>query len=146
MLTAQEADITDPEAMQDSEQQSLPSQGPIIESACTLFMPEDLEDNGTNDLETIIGSCLKDMKRNNMTYAIKSLSHLVAVSEYIKLHVLYQNSNTCKQPCLNASIAIAHWIGKGPYFACQIQHNELYLLWHHELPPPKCRVCHGYRC
>jgi len=144
MLTAQEADIMDPEVMQDLEQQSLPLQGPVIESACALFMPEDLEDNGMNDLEHIIGSCLKDTKRNNMSYAIKSLSHLVAVSEYIKLCALYQNSNTCKRPCLNASIAIAHRMGKGPYFAYQIQHNELYLLQHCKPPPPKCYTQHGH--
>ena len=90
MMTAmQEADIIDPETTQDSEQQSLPLQGPTIDAACTLFTPEELEDNKGNNLETIIASCLKDIKRNNTTYAIKSLSHLVAVLEYVKLHACY---------------------------------------------------------
>src|SRR5260221_8948323 len=114
----QEMEITDPKATQDSEQQSLPSQGPAIESACDLFIPEESEpseDDQANDLENIIGSCLKEAKRNNTPYAIKSLSHLVAVSEYVKLRARYRNIKTCKRPCLSASIAIARRMGKGPY-------------------------------
>ena len=34
-------------------------------------------------------------------------------------------------------------MGKGPYFACQIRHNELYLLKHHHLPPRKEYTRHG---
>ncbi len=143
----QEMEITDPKATQDSEQQSLLSQGPAIESACDLFIPEESEpseDDQANDLENIIGSCLKDAKRNNTTYAIKSLSHLVAVSEYVKLRARYRNIKTCKRPCLSASIAIARQMGKGPYFARQIRHNELYLLRHRQLPPPKSYTRHGH--
>ena len=77
----QEAEISEPEATGDSEQQSLPSQGHAIESARSLFTPEEIEDDQANgDLEKIIGSCLKDVKGKNTRYAIKSLSHLIAVS------------------------------------------------------------------
>ena len=48
-----------------------------------------------------------------------------------------------KWPCLSASIAIACRMGKGPYFACQIQYNELHLLQHGQLPPPKTFTWHG---
>lgn len=36
-------------------------------------------------------------------------------------------------------------MGRGPYFACQIRHNELYLLRHHQLPPPKDFTQHGHQ-
>jgi len=35
-------------------------------------------------------------------------------------------------------------MGKGPYFARQIRHNELYLLQHRQLPPPKSYTRHGH--
>ena len=130
--------------MQDSERQSLPSQGPAIESACDLFIPEESNEDEGNDLEHIIGSCLKDARRNNTAYAIKSLSHLIAVSEYVKLRARYRNTKSCKRPCLSASIAIACRMGKGPYFTHQIQHNELHLLRHRRLPPPKSYTRHGH--
>jgi hypothetical protein len=41
-------------------------------------------------------------------------------------------------------MAIAHRMGKGPYFACQIRHNEMYLLRNKHLPPPKVFVRHGH--
>ena len=115
----EEAEIIDPEVTQDLEQQSLLLQGPNIESTCVLFTPEELDNNEVNDITKIIGSCLKDTKRDNIRYAIKSLSQLIAISEYVKLRAQYQKT-ACKQPCLNASIAIVHRMGKGPFFACQI--------------------------
>jgi len=62
MIAIQEAEIKDPEVIQDSEQQSLPLQGPAIESTCTLFTPEEMEDNKMNNLEEVIASCLKEAK------------------------------------------------------------------------------------
>jgi len=61
-IVIQEAEIKDPEAIWDLEQQSLPSQGPTIESTCTLFTPEEMEDNKMNNLEEVIASCLKEAK------------------------------------------------------------------------------------
>jgi len=49
-----------------------------------------------------------------------------------------------KWPCLSASMAIACCMGKGPYFACQIQHNKLHLLRHGKLPLPKSFSRHGH--
>lgn len=140
----QEAEINEPEVTVDSEQHSLPLQGPAIESARNLFTPEEVDNDEVDDLEKIIGSCLKDAKGQNTRYAIKSLSHLIAVSEYVKLRARYRNTKACKRPCLSASIAIARRMGKGPYFARQIRHNELYLLRHRQLPPPKSFVRHGH--
>lgn len=139
----QEVEIADPMVTVDSEEQSLPSQGPVIESADTPFTPDEIEDNA-NDLETIIASCIKDMKRCNTRHAIKSLTHLVAVSEYVKLRARYRNTKACQQPCLSASLAIARRMGKGPYFARQIRHNELYLLRNCQLPPPRSYTRHGH--
>ena len=119
-------------------------QDPIIESTSSLFIPEEVEVTETIDIKEIIASCLKDAKRNNTIYAIKSLSHLVAVSEYVDLCACYKAKKACKRPCLSASMAIARRMGKGPYFARQIRHNELYLLRHHQLPPPKTFIRHGH--
>jgi hypothetical protein len=112
----------DPEVTWDLEQRSLPSQGPTIKCTCALFTPERVEDDNLEliNIMQIIGSCLKDVKNNNPKCTIKSLSQLVAVSEYVKLRAQYQKIKSCKWPCLSTSIAIAHWMGKGPYFACQI--------------------------
>src|SRR5260221_8395156 len=121
-IAMHEVDITNPEVTQDSEQDSLPSQGHAIESTRMLFTPEEIEDDSDegNDLVHVIESCLKDAKRNNTTYAIKSVIHLVAVSEYVKLRERYWNTKACRRPCLSASIAIACQMGRGPYFARQI--------------------------
>jgi len=85
MIAMEEAEIREPDAMKDLEQPSLPLQGEAIKSACKLFTPEESEDNKANDIMKIIGSCLKDAKKYNMKHTIKSLSHLVAVSEYVQL-------------------------------------------------------------
>lgn len=143
-IAMHEAEITDPEAIQDSEIQSLPPQKPAVESACTLFAPDDAADDQVGDIMTIIDSCLKDTKRGKTKFAIKTITQLFAISEYITLQAHYQEVK-CKRPCLSASIAIARWMGKGPYFARQIRHNELFLLKNHRLPPPKAFIRHGHR-
>ena len=139
------SDLMDLEATRDLEEQSLPMQEPAIEATCMLFTPEEVEDDRTMNIQEIIKSCLKDAKRNNTRYAIKALSQLIAVSEYVNLRAQYKKTKTCKWPCLSASIAIARRMGKGPYFACQIRHNELYLLRHRQLPPPKAFIWHGHQ-
>ena len=119
-ISIEKVDLTDPEVTQDSEQQSLPLQEPAVKSTCMLFTPEEVEDNEAIDIKDIIGSCLKDAKWNNTTYAIKSLSQLISMSEYVDLRARYKGTKACKRPCLSASISIARRMGKGPYFACQI--------------------------
>jgi len=116
----EEADLTNLEAMRNLELQSLPMQKPAIEATSALFTLEDVKDNGTIDIKDIIASYLKDAKWNNPRYAIKCLSQLIAVSEYVNVHAHYKETKASKQPCLSVSIAIACRMGKGPYFACQI--------------------------
>ena len=143
MIAMQEVEIADLMVTVDLEEQSLPSQGPVIKSADTPFTPDEIEDNA-NDLEMIIASCIKNMKRCNIRHAIKSLTHLVAMSEYVKLYAHYRNMKACQWRCLSASLTIACQMGKGPYFAHQIRHNELYLLWNCQLPPPRSYIRHGH--
>jgi len=132
---AEEAHAADADVIRNSEVRSLPSDVPAIDAAHVLFASEESEEiDGTGDLSKIIQSCLRDVKWHKNVRAIKMLSQLVAVSEYVKLRTHYKLHKVCKQPCLKASIAIAHQMGKGPYFAHQIQYHELYLLKHHHLP------------
>jgi hypothetical protein len=120
---------------------------PEIEAARILFAPEDsLEVQESRDIMQIVRSCLDDvkhMKQHNNLRAIKMLSQLIALSEYVKLRARYKSCKACKRPCLKASIAIARRMGRGPYLARQIRHNELYLLKHHHLPPRKEYTRHG---
>ena len=115
MIAAEETEGDRPDLTQDSEQECLPSEGHALEDVWALFTPE------SKDITTIIRSCLKDVKKCNSLHEIKTLCKLTAVSEYIQLRAQYKKHNTCKWPCLAASVAIAHSIGKGPYFARQIR-------------------------
>ena len=133
---------TTPDVTRDSEQPLLPLEAPDIEATQELFLLE--EDNKPADIMEIIQACLKDIQKHNSKHAIKALSMLIAVFEYIKLHACYNTSKACKQPCLKASIAIVCQMGKGPYFARQIQYNELYLLKHCHLPHRKLHVREGH--
>ena len=126
----------------DSEQSLLPPEAPDIEATREAFAPE--EDTEPPDIMKIIETCLKDVWRDNSKQAMKSLSLLISVTEYVKLRTHYKARKACKQPCLKASIAIAHRMGKGPYFACKIRHTELYLLKHRRLPLPKSYAQGGH--
>jgi hypothetical protein len=145
MIAAQEAEAAqaaDPALTEESERESLPLQGSEIAATRTLFTPED---NEPRDIIKTIHSCLKDAKKCKTRRAIKMITQLVAVSKYIKLRVRYKKHKVCKQPNLNASIAVASRMGKGSYFARQIRHNTLYLQQYHHLPPPKVYARNGYR-
>jgi len=124
-------------------------------SECSDSEHSDLEHSGSehssakdkrseDDIIKIIQSCLKDAKKHNTKRGIKTLTQLGAVDEYVRLCAQYRKHNACKRPCLNASMAIARRMAKGPYFACQIRQNELYLLRYHRLPPPKSYTRHGH--
>lgn len=172
-ITAEEIESTNPDLTRDSEQPSLPLPGPAIEAARALFTPEDSipdsgrsisdhlisdhsisersdsehpdsEDNRSDDIMKIIRSYVKDVKKRKTKWAIKAYTQLTGVSEYVKLRARYRKHKACKRPCLSASLAIARQMGKGPYFARQIRSNELYLLRHHCLPPPKSYTRHGH--
>ena len=108
-----------------------------------LFLTEE-SDPESIDIIAIIHSRLREAKTSRSTHAIKTISKLSAVLEYVKLRARYRKQNTCKRPCLSVSIAIARRMGKGPYFARQICQNELYLKTHHYLPPPKRFSRHGH--
>ena len=83
MISAEEIVAAQPDLSQDSEEQSFPTQGPDIDEAREMFMPE--ERNADEDLVAIIHSCLKDAKRSKARDAIKTLSQLTAVLEYVIL-------------------------------------------------------------
>ena len=119
MITAREAEVADLALTEELEWESLPFQGPEIVATCTLFTPEDDSDE-PRDIMKIIKSCLKDAKKCKTRHAVKIITQLVAVSEYIKLCVQYKKHKVCKRSNLNTSIAITSQIGKGSSFAHQI--------------------------
>jgi len=51
-----------------------------------LFTPEEDDRLRPLDIMEIILSCLKEVKKSHTKYAIKTLSQLIAVSEYVKHH------------------------------------------------------------
>ena len=79
---------------------------------------------GNKDIHKIISQCLKDAKKLQSGCTVKILTQLTAVSEYVKLQALYFTYGKCKKPHINASLAIAQCMGKGPYFTQQICNNE----------------------
>jgi len=118
----------------ESEWESLLLQGPEIVATHTLFT---LAGKESRDFMKTIQSCIKEARKCKTQCAVKMITQLVAVSEYINLHTQNKKHKGCKWPNLNASIAIASQMGKGAYFACQIQHHTLYLKQHQHLPPPR---------
>ena len=144
MIAAREAEAAqaaDLALTEELEWESLPLQGSEIAATHMLFTPEN---NGPRDFIKAIYSCLKDAKKCKTRRAIKMITQLVAVSEYIKLRARYKKHKVCKWPNLNTSIAVASRMGKGSYFARQIHHNTLYLQQYHHLPPPKVYAQNGY--
>jgi hypothetical protein len=95
------------------------------------------------DIFLIVKRCLKDMKKLKCGRTVKMMTQLTVVSEYVKLRDCYRAHGRSKKPCLNASLAIAHRMGKGFHFARQIRQNEAYLLQHQQLPPSKANLQHG---
>ena len=89
MIATGEAEAADPALTEESEQESLPFRGPEIVAMCALFTLEDNSDE-PRDIMKIIASCLKDAKRCKTRRAFKMITQLVAMSEYIKLHVRYK--------------------------------------------------------
>jgi hypothetical protein len=112
---------------------------PEIEAARELFVNDgtegsELDSNSSASIEEIVAACLKDIKKLKTPHSIKMVTQLTAVAEYVKVRCKYV---ICKRPCLNASLAVARRMGKGPYFACQIRQNEAYLIQYKRLPPTK---------
>ncbi len=118
LAISEEAQSTIPEMTRDSEQPSLPPEALAIEATQEAFALE--EHTEPLDIMNIIDTCLKDVRRDKSKKAMKSLSLLISVIKYVKLCTHYKMCKACKQPCLKVSIAIAHQMGKGPYFARKI--------------------------
>jgi hypothetical protein len=110
-----EAEAADLALIMESEWESLPLQGPEIAAACMLFT---LAGKESRDFIKTIQLCIKEARKCKTWRAVKMITQLVAVSKYINLCMRYKKHKGCKQPNLNASIAIASQMGKGAYFAC----------------------------
>src|SRR5216683_4460048 len=142
MITAKEAEVADLALIENLEWESLLLQGLEIVAAHTLFTPAGKE---SRDIIKTIHSCIKEAKKCKTQHAVKAITQLVSVSKYIKLRVQYKKHKGCKWPNLNASTAIVSQMGKGAYFACQIQHHALYLKRHQHLPPSKSYTQSSYQ-
>lgn len=107
-----------------------------------MLDPDD-EVSADVDIKQIVKTCLKEVRKLKTVKSIKMVTLLTAVSEYVKLRDRFEKHPKCKRPCLNASLAIARRMGKGPYFARQTRRNEVYLLKHKHLPPTKSGAQNG---
>ena len=74
----EEVQSTVPDLTRDSEQPSLPPEGPAIEATQEVLRLE--ESNEPTDIMKIIETCLKDVRRDKSNQAMKLLSHLIAVT------------------------------------------------------------------
>ena len=72
-----------------------------IKAAYEVFILE--EDTKPADLIKIIDKCLKDVRRDKSIQAIKSLSLLTAMTQYVKLHAQYSIRHTARHPNSHAS-------------------------------------------
>ncbi|KAF8521999.1 hypothetical protein JB92DRAFT_3094311 [Gautieria morchelliformis] len=94
---------------------------PAEVEAAREWLEIDDEDVPTpTDIITIVKRCLQDVKKLKCGRTVKMMTQLTAVSEYAKLRDRYQAHGRSKKPCLKASLAIAHRMGKGFYFARQV--------------------------
>lgn len=131
---ASSLDIKEPDATGSSE--SAPIEAEIdIEAAGWLDLNDEDLVEPAKDIFQITKNCMKMVKQLKSGRTVKMMTQLTAVTEYVKLRARYRAHPKCKRPCLNASLAIAARMGKGPYFARQIRYNEAFLLKHQCLPP-----------
>jgi hypothetical protein len=96
-----------------------------IEAAHEWLEIDDEDAPKSADIFTIVKRCLKDVKKLKCERTVKMMTQLTAVLEYVRLRDRYRTHGKSKKPCLNASLAIAHRMGKGFYFARQICQNEV---------------------
>ena len=62
---------------------------------------------------------------------------LTVITNFVILHAKLRANRRCSSPALTASLIAARHLGKGPYFAHQIQEFEVHVLKHHALPDTK---------
>ena len=79
--------MADPALIEESERESLPLQGPEIVAARTLFTPAGKE---SRDIMKTIHSCIKEARKCKTRCAVKMITQLVPMSEYINLCVWYK--------------------------------------------------------
>jgi hypothetical protein len=97
----------------------------------------------SKDIIEIVKTCLNEVKKLRTARSVKLMTQLPAITEYVKLCTQFRAHLKCKQPCLNASLAIARRMGKGSYFARQIRQDEAFVRRHHQLPPSQAAAQHG---
>ena len=127
--------MNNPEDVIDSETLANDSDVSEVDAARDSLNPD--EDEIQGGILQVVATCLKDVKKLKTTRSIKMVTQLTAVTEYVKLREKYKHLGRRKRPCLVASLAIAKRMGKGPYFAGRIRHNEIYLIQYRRLPPTK---------
>lgn len=115
-----------------------------ISDARDWFDDEEVGSGKTMDINEILKSCLKRLRKLKTPRAFLALTQLTLVQQYVNLRLRYIRNPRCKRPSINASLAAARLIGKGPYIARQIRKNEQYLLHHHQLPPSKKEGHHAH--
>jgi hypothetical protein len=121
---------------------------PEIEATRELFVNNgikgsELDGNSSTSIEEIVAARLKDIKKLKTPRAIKMVTQLTAVAEYVKLCRRYVSDSKCKRPCLNASLAVERHMYKGSHFTHQVRWNEAYLIWYKRLPATKAGAFRG---
>lgn len=106
-------------------------------------MDED-EEETVADIMKVIASGLQQVKKLCTRCSLKLLTHLTAVSQYVKLREKHRKHPNCSRPAMSASLKVARRMGKGPYFARQIRENEWHLLKHVYLPISKTEKQNGH--
>lgn len=129
-IIANHARMDHPDTVADTDSETTQAVPAAIEAAHEWLEIDDEDVSRPADIFTIVKSCWKGVKKLKCGRTVKMMTQLTAVSEYVKLRDHYRTHGRCKKPCLNASLAIAHQMGKGFYFARQICQNEVYLLRH----------------
>ena len=94
------------------------------------------EESQPNILE-LVDKCLKQAKALKSARMVNMIMQLTPVAQFVKLREKYCCHGRSKTPSVSASLAITRRMGKGPYFAHQIQKNDHHLLHFHQLPPCK---------
>ena len=117
-----------PDAVVDSK--TVTAELPEVEAVHKWLKIGDKDVPRSVDIFAIVERCLKDIKELKCEHTVKMMTQLIVILEYAKLQEYYWAHSKSKKPCLNASLAIEHWMGKGFHFAWQIHQNETYLLWH----------------
>ena len=93
----------DPNSLRDPREVSPASKDDIIDE----WLDEGCDDvPRLTDITEIVKSCLKGVKKIYTPRAFKAFVQLNAVLQFVKLRERYRKHNRCKEPGLNASLAI----------------------------------------